>query len=84
MPRTFGFWVVNLADRAQECITTGCNRLLRVADDPLVRLGGIDIQFIPRHSLKPKTGDDAISTLTENEEAHRLIDRMSPNATGTI
>ena len=46
-----------------------------------VPLGGIDIHFIPRHSLKRKTGDDTISTLMEKEEAHRLIDRMRPNAT---
>jgi hypothetical protein len=44
-------------------------------------LGGIDICFIPCYSIKQKAGGNAMSTVMEKEEAHKLIDRMAPNAT---
>jgi hypothetical protein len=49
--------------------------------DMTLGLEGIDICFIPCYSIKRKTGGNAMSTVMEKEEAHKLIDRMAPNAT---
>jgi hypothetical protein len=44
-------------------------------------LGEIDIWFIPCYSIKRKIGGNAMSTVMEKEEAHKLIDRMPSSAT---